>query len=121
NPNGVVYGVTVQPDGKVLLGGGFTTLRPNGAASPTPRNYIARVNADGTLDAGFNPKASDAVISMVLQPDGKALLGGYFTSLQPNGAASATPRNGLARINADGTLDAGFNPNPDGPAFCLAL
>ncbi|MEO7317870.1 MAG: delta-60 repeat domain-containing protein, partial [Chthoniobacteraceae bacterium] len=85
-------------DGKVLLGGSFTTLQPNGAASPTTRNRIARVNANGTLDTGFDPKANGAVYSVAVQADGKVLLGGQFTTLQPNGAASPTPRNNFARL-----------------------
>ncbi|MGD9579454.1 MAG: delta-60 repeat domain-containing protein, partial [Syntrophorhabdus sp.] len=49
NANGCVYSIAVQPDGKVLVGGGFTTI---GGGT---RNYIARLNADGSLDTGFNP------------------------------------------------------------------
>ena len=111
NANDYVYSVAVQADGKVLLGGDFTTLQPNGAASPTTRNRIARVNADGTLDTGFNPNANGTVYSVAVQADGKVLLGGNFTTLQPNGAASPTTRNRIARVNADGTLDTGFDPN----------
>ena len=75
--------MAVQADGKVLLGGPFTTLQPNGAASPTLRNRIARVNADGTLDASFDPNANNGVVCMAVQADGKVLLGGSFTALQP--------------------------------------
>ena len=110
----IVNSVAVQADGKVLLGGQFTTLQPNGAASPTARQYIARVNANGTLDTGFDPKANNTVKSVVVQADGKVLLGGNFSTLQPNGAASATPRQSIARVNADGTLDTGFDPRANG-------
>jgi Domain of unknown function (DUF5122) beta-propeller len=48
NANGWVRVVVVQPDGKILLGGDFTTLSPNGGAAVT-RNRIARLNPDGTL------------------------------------------------------------------------
>src|SRR5437016_4087851 len=48
NANGVVNAVVVQPDGKILLGGDFTTLSPNGGATVT-RNHIARLNPDGPL------------------------------------------------------------------------
>ncbi len=44
--NGIVMGMAVQSDGRVLLGGFFTTLQPNGAASPAFRSYFARVNND---------------------------------------------------------------------------
>src|SRR6476620_3891088 len=60
NANGPVYVVVVQPDGKILIGGGFTTLSPNGGP-PATRNHIARLNPDGTLDNPFDPNANDFV------------------------------------------------------------
>jgi uncharacterized delta-60 repeat protein len=116
-----VVSVALQADGKVLLGGQFTTLQPNGAGAATARQYIARVNGDGTLDAGFDPKADDWVYSVVVQTDGKVLLGGIFTALQPNGAGAATTRQGIARVNADGTLDTGFDPKADSFVYCVAM
>jgi uncharacterized delta-60 repeat protein len=91
----------VQPDGKTILAGRFTSVLGQ------PRNHIARLNADGTLDAGFNPDASGTVHSVAVQADGGVLLGGNFTTV--GGAA----RNHIARLDAAGTLDAGFNPNVD--------
>ena len=61
NANGTVRGVVVQPDGKILIGGEFTTLSPNGGVAVT-RNHIARLNPDGTLDTAFNPNANDFVL-----------------------------------------------------------
>jgi uncharacterized delta-60 repeat protein len=119
-PNGTVYSIAVQADGKVVLGGFFTTLQPNGAATASARNYVARVNADGTLDAGFDPNAALYVYSVAVQPDKKVLLGGLFQSLQPNGAATATARHYVARVNADGTLDTTFDPNPNFYVHSLA-
>ena len=109
--NSDVLSVAVQADGKVLLGGTFISLQPNGAASATPRNKIARVNADGTLDPGFDPNANNTVWSVAVQADGKVLLAGEFTSLQPNGAASATPRNYFARLNNDAATQVLTAPN----------
>ena len=77
NANGSVSVVVVQPDGKILLGGGFTTLAPNGGAMVT-RNRIARLNPDGTLDTAFNPNADDFVDAIAVQADGKILVGGWF-------------------------------------------
>jgi uncharacterized delta-60 repeat protein len=119
--NGTVNAIALQSDGKVLLCGVFTTLQPNNAPSTTTRNRIARVNSDGTLDTSFNPNANITVDTMALQPDGKIVLGGVFSSLQPNGAPSATIRNNIARINSDGTLDTGFNPNSDGMVDAIAV
>jgi len=111
--NNAVYALVLQPDGRVLLGGLFTSV--NG----TPRNRIARLNADGSLDLSFNPGAgaSDIVYALALQPDGRVLLSGRFTTLD------GTPRNRIARVHADGSVDTGFNPGTgaDGPVFGLAL
>lgn len=101
NANNTVYGVAVQADGQVLLGGQFTALQPNGAGAATPRQYIARVNGDGTLDTGFNPQANSTVASVAVQADGQVLLGGFFTTLQPNGAGVPTTRNFFARLVND--------------------
>jgi uncharacterized delta-60 repeat protein len=120
--NGIVSSVAVQSDGKVLIGGEFTTVQPNGTATATVRNGIARVNANGTLDTGFDPNAYDGIVnSLAVQANGKVLLAGNFGSLQPNGAATATERNGMARLNPNGTLDSGFDPNPDGYTYSLAV
>ena len=80
NANGQIYVVVVQPDGKILLGGNFSTLPPNGGAA-VMRNRIARLNPDGTLDTAFNPNANGSVFSIAVQADGKILAGGFFTSI----------------------------------------
>src|SRR5204863_8447460 len=72
NANGVVFVVVVQPDGKILIGGEFTTV-----AGGT-RNNIARLNPDGTRDTAFNSNANDRVLSIAVQADGKILAGGFF-------------------------------------------
>ena len=94
-----VFAIAVQPDGKILVGGSFTSY--NGVARPG----LARLLPDGTLDSGFiaNVNQSQTVYSIAIQPDGKILVGGSFTSI--NGVA----RNGVARLNSNGTLDAAFN------------
>lgn len=48
-PNGDVHALAAQPDGKTLVGGGFSRI--GGAA----RSNFARLNADGSVDASFNP------------------------------------------------------------------
>ena len=57
------------------MGGHFTNL--GGQA----RNYIGRLNADGSLDTTFNPTANGYVLSLVVQADGRTLVGGSFTNL----------------------------------------
>jgi uncharacterized delta-60 repeat protein len=97
---GIVRTVTVQTDGKILIGGSFTDY--NG----TTRNRIARLNADGSLDASFNPGtgANQYLEAIAVQTDGKILIGGEFTDY------NGTTRNRIARLNADGSLDTSFNP-----------
>jgi hypothetical protein len=68
--NNTVLKLAVQTDGKILVGGLFTTLGGGGTGTTT-RNFIGRVNADGTLDATFNPGADGSVEAMALQADGK--------------------------------------------------
>src|SRR5437870_2826138 len=97
NANGVVRVVVVQSDGKILIGGDFTTLSPNGGAAVT-RNHIARLNPDGTLDA-FNPNANNTVNSIAVQADGKILAGGTFTSI------GGQTRNRIGRPHADSRLN----------------
>jgi len=93
-----VFTTAIQPDGKIIIGGAFISY--DGTAS----NNIARLNADGTLDDSFTvgTGANDYVLTTSVQPDGKIIIGGDFTSY--NGMA----RNGITRLNADGTLDGSF-------------
>jgi uncharacterized delta-60 repeat protein len=119
NANGLVRVAVVQPDGKILIGGDFTTLAPNGRL-PVTRNYIARLNTDGTVDPTFNPSANSSVQAIALQPDGKIILGGDFNGFAPNGGASII-RGNLARFNADGTLDTTFDPRANGSVRALGV
>jgi beta-propeller uncharacterized protein DUF5122 len=82
NANNLVLVVVVQPDGKILIGGEFTTLSPNGGPAVT-RNRIARLNPDGTLDTAFNPNANGNVSSIAVQGDGKILAGADCRSGPP--------------------------------------
>ena len=90
-----VYSIALQADGKILIGGAFTSF--NGA----PANYLTRLNADGTKDAGFNTgTGTDGPVNIVLlQPDQQILVGGDFLHY------NTSETNYLVRINADGTID----------------
>ncbi len=100
--NGALWATAVQKDGKIIIGGLFSSY--NGKAI----NNIARLNPDGSLDATFNVGTGtyDWVESIALQSDGKILIGGWFTKY--NGIA----RGGLARLNNDGSLDTTLNSLP---------
>jgi uncharacterized delta-60 repeat protein len=111
--NATVYAMAVQSDGKILIGGDFTSY--NGV---TNFNHIARVNVDGSADTNFDAAglgASDSVRAIALQLDGRILIGGLFTNV--NGVAL----NHIARLNADGTVDASFNPQPGANDAVLAI
>jgi uncharacterized delta-60 repeat protein len=112
---GIVNSTILQPDGKIIVGGNFTSF--NGVT----RNKIVRLNSDGGLDDTFNPgtgfSGGDFVNSITLQPDGKIIVGGDFTSF------NGTTRNHIARLNSDGTLDDTFIPGTgfDGSVYSTAL
>jgi uncharacterized delta-60 repeat protein len=114
NANGIVSVVVVQPDGKILLGGSFTTLSTNGGVA-VARNRIARLNADGTLDSAFDPNASNTVNSIAVQADGKILAGGAFTTI------GGQPRNHIARLDAVTGLADSFDPNANDTVFAIAV
>jgi uncharacterized delta-60 repeat protein len=109
NINNTVYASAIQSDGKIIIGWAFTT------ASGVARNYLARLNIDGTLDLTWNPNPNNQVRAIIIQPDGKVLIWWTFTTVGWVG------RNRIARINADGTLDATFNPNSNNIVYTLAL
>jgi uncharacterized delta-60 repeat protein len=111
--NGLLYGETVyalarQVDGKLVIGGTFTTV------SSVPRGRIARLLPNGSLDATFDPGtgADDVIRTISLQPDGKIVVGGLFSAI------NGTPRYRCARLNTDGTLDPGFQADAERPVTC---
>ncbi len=98
--DGTVFAVALQPDGKIVVAGDFNRL------NQVERNRIARLNPDGSVDPTFNPGAgpNTGIRCLALQPDGKILIGGIFTSV--NGVA----RNRIARLKQDGSVDTSFDP-----------
>src|SRR6476620_566610 len=75
--NGQVQTAVMQPDGKLVIAGGFGKV--NGVA----RRNIARLNADGSLDLTFDPLGSTdgSIVQVIRQPaDGKFIIVGGGTS-----------------------------------------
>ncbi len=110
-----VLGMALQVDGKVLIGGNFTKV--NGVA----QGYIARLNADGTLDSAFNAGGGGFTAhprGVLAQSDGKILVCGNFWSY--NGVGNNV---GFVRLNANGSLDADFAPDtgPKGDMFGIVV
>lgn len=103
--DGEVLALAVLPDGRCLVGGEFQQV--NGESRPG----LVRLTSEGAVDPGFDagtgPRFSDGpgfVRRLVLEPDGRVLVGGVFTHF--NGVR----RQHLARLEADGAVDAGFDP-----------
>jgi len=104
-PNGLVKSIAIQTDGKIIIGGDFTSY--NGII----KNKITRLNSDGSIDLTFNMGSGIGfgnVKVIEIQPNGKILVGGSF--YQYNGA----PCNGLIRLNQNGTLDPTYNTGVSG-------
>jgi uncharacterized delta-60 repeat protein len=93
-----VMDIQVQSDGKILVGGFFTSY--NGQS----RNYLIRLNSDGSIDNTFNIGSGFDlfVFDIQLQPDGKILVGGDFSSY------NGTSRLYIIRLNSDGSIDNTF-------------
>ncbi|MEY2577871.1 MAG: hypothetical protein QOI49_695, partial [Verrucomicrobiota bacterium] len=110
NPNSAIYAAAIQPDGKIIIGGEFTTLSPNGGP-PVNRNHIARLNQDGTVDSTFDPNANGTVWAIALQPDGRILVGGLFHGQNSIGGLN---RDYIARLDSVTGLADSFDPRPNG-------
>lgn len=110
-PNGTVRAMTLQRDGKALLGGAFTQF--NG----TNRNGVVRLGLDGSVDSSFNPGAgaNSAVFGLLLQPDEKLLVCGSFSTF------NGTNVPGIVRLNTNGLVDATFRPGSGANAAVFAL
>jgi uncharacterized delta-60 repeat protein len=108
-PNGLVACLALQPDGKIIIGGQFS-----GINFDTNYHYLARLNANGTLDSGFASNAQGEVTSLKRQPDGKIIVGGV-------GIVSGIGRDTLKRYNADGSVDSTINLVMDGPVRDITL
>ncbi len=103
--DGRLHTTAIQPDGKIIIGGNFTSY------DGTAINRIARLNSDGTLDGSFTvgngastvgTGPGSVVRTIAIQPDGKIIIGGQFNSFD------GITINCIARLNADGTLDESF-------------
>lgn len=99
-----VFDFVVQPDGKVVVVGDFENY------NQMPAPGIVRLNTDGSIDTtfnvgtGVNTAGSSARINhIVLQPDGKLLISGFFVQFND------TPLQQLGRLNPDGSIDTTFN------------
>jgi uncharacterized delta-60 repeat protein len=110
NPNvGDVRPIVVQPDGKILVGGGFSII------GGQIRFGIARLDPASGLADSFSPNANQAVGTIAIQADGKVLAGGDFSNI------GGQPRSRVARLDpATGAADS-FDPNANNIVFYVGL
>lgn len=114
-PNEDMYGVAVQPDGRILSVGGI--------AASTQNFLLTRTNPDGTPDATFGVggrvttdfnNAADRAYAVAVQPGtgGKILVAGYAMAptqkTKGKGSTTLDYAFGVARYNPNGTLDTTF-------------
>ncbi|MBK7705278.1 MAG: delta-60 repeat domain-containing protein [Acidobacteria bacterium] len=102
-PNNYISTLLLQPDGKILISGSFSSF------SGSVRRGIGRLNTNGSLDTGFVAEASTVggiyvAVGLSLQSDGRVIIGGSFDFV------NGTSRKRLARLGTDGTLDPSFVP-----------
>jgi uncharacterized delta-60 repeat protein len=108
NPNVsyFVNALAAQADGKILIGGGFTTV------DSQSHTRLARLSPDGIVESGFTASANDTVYALAVQPDGRILVGGDFTTLDGQACAA------IGRLNTNGALDTSFSTHVfDPPPF----
>jgi len=106
-----IYMMTIQTDGKVVIGG----------QSRTGTQPIMRLNPNGSVDNSFNVGTGPTlgatvgvITGALVQPDGKLFVMGTFDTF------NGVPRNHVVRLNPDGTIDPTFlnsnwmmSPYPD--------
>jgi uncharacterized delta-60 repeat protein len=115
--NGAIHALAVQADNSVIAGGDFT------AFNSLPCYHLVRLNSAGVVDPTFNPGTgsdpSASVRAVVIQPDGRILVGGSFTNVTVSNVTYNL--NYLARLNTDGSVDTNFNVGVGGNNSVLAL
>ncbi|CAM3875723.1 T9SS type A sorting domain-containing protein [Flavobacterium cucumis] len=97
--NNSIRSSKIQSDGKILLGGLFTTF------NTADRKYLARLNTDGTVDSTFDIQlgANNLVGSIAIQFNDKIVIGGNYSLF------NSVTMNRIARLNNDGLIDTSFN------------
>jgi Domain of unknown function (DUF5122) beta-propeller len=108
---GTVQACAVQNDGKILVGGDFSSV--GSVAQP----WLARLNTDGMIDLSFTPVFNASVFALTVQPDGGILVGGQFYS------TPGVTRRGITRLLPSGSVDLTFDPGvgADGVVYSANL
>jgi uncharacterized delta-60 repeat protein len=97
-----LYGVSIDPSGKIICGGNFNTY-----SGASVGGDIARLNTDGTYDATFNVGSgitgSTRFVIDIIPTNGKYFVTGVFDNFNGSSVGS------IMRLNDDGSLDTTFN------------
>lgn len=92
--------MALQPDGKLLLSGGFTKFNDVATAKG-----LVRVNPDATLDTSFTSPSSDLVSSSVaVDSYGRIYVAGGIGT-----AFGTSTSRAIVRLKSDGTVDPSFD------------
>ncbi|MGH9034911.1 MAG: delta-60 repeat domain-containing protein, partial [Acidimicrobiia bacterium] len=112
----IVRSLVLQPDGRILVAG--VTFEDKVSIDPQGDFILARYLPDGSPDptfgvggvvtTDFGDGSYDDAYALVLQPDGRILLGGYSTSAGGPGVLFGADQLALARYTPAGLPDMGF-------------
>lgn len=107
------YVRTLRPTPSGLLAGGGFALSDNAVSLSLARLDLL----SGARDPVFNAQVQDPgiVYAIAKQQDGQIIVGGNFW------LAGGLPRQHLARLNQDGTLDRFWSPAADGTVYAVAV
>ncbi len=96
-----LYGVTIQPDGKILAAGSIQN------SSGQDQCAVARYSSHGQREwIWTHPGDRSVCSSLILQNDGKVLAAGYLEKEKSN-----NPNFFLTRLTSDGKSDLSFGSN----------
>jgi uncharacterized delta-60 repeat protein len=111
-PDNTVFAISIQDDGKILVGGAFQTF--NGFDT----RRIVRLNTDGSVDESFNNiltngsfssfNNSGSIRTISIQNDENIIIGGDFSV--NNGISYGLEFNNLARLDSNGVIDINYLP-----------
>jgi uncharacterized delta-60 repeat protein len=122
---GEVMDMGLQPDGRIVIVGNFSELIDGSFWDRPQRGRIARFTAEGALDNTFttNIGANNTVNCLALQPNGKFIIGGYFTRYNLPVISDPNNVNRIARVNSNGSFDATFKslPGADNTLWAVTL
>jgi hypothetical protein len=101
---------TVTINDWIYVGGQFSSI------GGVTRNYIARLNSDGSVDRTFSPNPNNVVSNITLDNSGNPIVSGAFTSI------GGQTRNYIARLyRTNGAVDTTFNPSANNYVYAIAL